>query len=236
MSTILTVPRTSHLPEDWSLADVQKHLGGVPLERIRLFPPPGFATVEDVDFLNAKKDRLCELIDGVLLEKTMGGYESLLAMRIGIALGAFLEKNPIGVILAQMERCGFSPIKCEFRTSVSSVFRECRTGSFPENPFLILFPIWPSKCFPQAIHAAKWNKNAGSISKLAYSWSGTSIRPHARRLFMRPRTIQELTMRRQTRFPAAMCCPVFLFRSPTFSPEPNLRRAMTTVLQRMIDA
>jgi hypothetical protein len=41
------VPVASVLPRDWSLADLQAHLGGVPSERIRLFPPPGTATIED---------------------------------------------------------------------------------------------------------------------------------------------------------------------------------------------
>ena len=140
MSTILTVPRTSHLPEDWSLADVQKHLGGVPLERIRLFPPPGFATVEDVDFLNAKKDRLCELIDGVLLEKTMGGYESLLAMRIGIALGAFLEKNPIGVILGADGALRILPDQVRVPDVCFISFSRVPDGQFPREPVPNLVP------------------------------------------------------------------------------------------------
>ena len=32
------------LPIEWNLADLRRHLGGVPLARIRLYPPPGMAT------------------------------------------------------------------------------------------------------------------------------------------------------------------------------------------------
>ena len=35
------------LPGDWSVADLQAHLGGVPVERIRMYPAPGYATEDD---------------------------------------------------------------------------------------------------------------------------------------------------------------------------------------------
>src|SRR6476620_50048 len=54
------------LPSQWSLADLHRHLGGVPLERFRLYPPPGMATEQDVLRLQEKGDLPCELIDGIL--------------------------------------------------------------------------------------------------------------------------------------------------------------------------
>ncbi len=38
----------SVLPSDWTLADLWTHLGGIPPERIRMFPPLGTATEENV--------------------------------------------------------------------------------------------------------------------------------------------------------------------------------------------
>lgn len=95
----LAQPRSTHLPTDWNLADIQNHVGGVPLERIRAFPPPGFATDEDVEELNVRKDRLCELIDGILVEKTMGWYESYLAVLIISKLNNFVVENQSGLVL-----------------------------------------------------------------------------------------------------------------------------------------
>ena len=92
-----TAPKTV-LPTDWTLADLQEHLGGIPLERIRLYPPPGMATVQHVNDLNDHKDRLCELIDGVLVEKTMGWYESRLAIIIAHLLQSFLDVQDLGVV------------------------------------------------------------------------------------------------------------------------------------------
>jgi Uma2 family endonuclease len=101
MATTITVPRTTSLPTRWSLADVQKHLGGIPFERIRSFPPPGFATVEDVEEIQANEDRLFELIDGILVEKAMRYFESFLSMLIGLKLTAFVVENQLGMVLGE---------------------------------------------------------------------------------------------------------------------------------------
>ena len=54
-------------------------LGNVPADRILTQPVPGTATFEDVVRANDRDGRLCELIDGTLVEKAMGWQESLLA-------------------------------------------------------------------------------------------------------------------------------------------------------------
>ena len=79
-----------------TLADLIESLGDVPLNRIRLDPPPGTATEEDVLRLEASEDRLCELVNGTLVEKPMGRKESMLALWIGFRLNGYLEKNNIG--------------------------------------------------------------------------------------------------------------------------------------------
>ena len=61
-----------------TVAELLKRLGDIPPSRIRLQPPPGTATEKDVIAAEAKTGRLCELVDGVLVEKAMGYYEDLL--------------------------------------------------------------------------------------------------------------------------------------------------------------
>jgi Uma2 family endonuclease len=80
------------------VADLQEYLGGVPLERIRLYPPPGLATEEDALWLDDHQDRLCELVDGILVEKTMGYYESQLAVILGHFLHLYLDSHPLGIV------------------------------------------------------------------------------------------------------------------------------------------
>ncbi len=85
-------------PSNWTFADLQSHLGGVPAERIRLYPTPGTATEEDALWLEDHEDQLCELVDGILVEKVIGFYESILAVQLGYFLYQYLERNNLGIV------------------------------------------------------------------------------------------------------------------------------------------
>src|SRR5262249_28289024 len=67
----------------------------IPLVRIRRTPAPGSATEEDL--LRAQKP-ICELIDGVLVEKPMGALESVLGIYVGRLIGNHVEANDLGVV------------------------------------------------------------------------------------------------------------------------------------------
>src|SRR6478672_12812994 len=87
-------PRFEHL------AALLHQLGDVPLERIRMEAPPGTATEKDVLALRAGPERrLCELVDGVLVEKAMGIKGSVLGVVIGRMIGNFIEKDDLGIVL-----------------------------------------------------------------------------------------------------------------------------------------
>jgi Uma2 family endonuclease len=82
-----------------TLADLMDRLGNVPLERIRLHPFPGTATVADVARLCDREPKcLCELVDGVLVEKVVGHQESRLAIRLAQALQNYLDTNDLGIV------------------------------------------------------------------------------------------------------------------------------------------
>src|SRR5438270_11186157 len=92
---------TNHTPvetqEGDTLADLLHSLGDVPLERIRRRPPPGMATEEDVvRARDSIEKRLCELVEGVLVEKAMGTREGLLAGLIVYSFWHFLKQNKLG--------------------------------------------------------------------------------------------------------------------------------------------
>lgn len=88
-------------PTDWTLADMLTHLGDIPPERIRMSPPPGMATETDVLQAKSRFNRICELIDGVLVEKTVGYYESLVAATLIQFLGRFVETHDLGIVLGE---------------------------------------------------------------------------------------------------------------------------------------
>lgn len=59
-------------------------------------PPPGTATEEDLLAISEREGRSFELIDGVLVEKVMGAYESALALWLGYYFGVYLLSNDVG--------------------------------------------------------------------------------------------------------------------------------------------
>ncbi len=63
--------------QDETAADLLHRLGGIPASRVRLVPTPGTATEKDVIAVHDRTNRLCELVDGVLVEKVMGFDESI---------------------------------------------------------------------------------------------------------------------------------------------------------------
>ena len=85
----------SHYP---TAAEWWDALGNVPLERIVFDPWPGTATEADVVRLDDHQDILCELIDGTLVEKTMGYEESAVAMLIGYVLLSFVAPRKLGIV------------------------------------------------------------------------------------------------------------------------------------------
>jgi len=75
-------------------------LGHVPLARIVFDPWPGTATEQDVLRLDEHEDRLCELIDGTLVEKPMGFEESAIAAQIIFLLKTFVAPRNLGIVTA----------------------------------------------------------------------------------------------------------------------------------------
>jgi Uma2 family endonuclease len=84
-----------------TVADVLEHLGGIPAYRVRINPPPGQATEADLLAIDAQKGPICELIDGILVEKDMATYESWLAMVLIYFLQRYLDDHDLGIVLGE---------------------------------------------------------------------------------------------------------------------------------------
>ncbi len=80
-----------------TIADLLKSLGGIPASRVLLAPTPGTATKRDVIAIHRREGRLCELVDGTLVEKTMGFEESGVAFALIYFLGDFLRRHNLGI-------------------------------------------------------------------------------------------------------------------------------------------
>jgi Uma2 family endonuclease len=90
----------SPFPQDATLADALKQLGDIPARRVRMHPPPGTATEDDLLAALDHSNRPCELVDRTLVEKAMGFLESHLAGVIIRLLGNFVEDHDLGIVTA----------------------------------------------------------------------------------------------------------------------------------------
>jgi Uma2 family endonuclease len=89
-------------PAPDNLAEMLKGLGNIPLGRIRWKPYPGTATLKDViAALKAPRKRLCELVDGVLVEKVMGLKESYYAGIVIERMNVFLRRHDLGFVTGE---------------------------------------------------------------------------------------------------------------------------------------
>jgi Uma2 family endonuclease len=101
MSTAATAsptPTPDHHAPVVTAADLLHALGDVPLHRVWIHPSPGTATVEDVVAIDAHQDRLCELVDGTLVEKPVGFDEDRIALNIAYLLGEFVRPRKLGFL------------------------------------------------------------------------------------------------------------------------------------------
>ena len=81
-----------------TLADLLDHLGGIEPGRVRTNPPPGLATEADLVMVNSRKQGICELVDGLLVEKSMGVVESMLAGSILALIRSFVLTRNLGIV------------------------------------------------------------------------------------------------------------------------------------------
>jgi len=94
MTAVATLPATIE-----TLADLLEQLGGISPKRVRVRPALGTATEEDVLAIrHSAERRLCELVDGILVEKAMGFRESYLASILIAILWAFVGPRNMGIV------------------------------------------------------------------------------------------------------------------------------------------
>jgi Uma2 family endonuclease len=103
------LPMSTALVHGWTLADCLRQLGGISPRRIRFRPAPGTAIEKDVLKIRDREHRLFELVDGVLVEKAMGYWESVLAIELARLLGNFIRRRKLGSLAGEAGMLRLSP-------------------------------------------------------------------------------------------------------------------------------
>lgn len=85
--------------EPFTAQDLLDSLGGIAPSRVLMKPAPGTATEADLIAVNDSRRTLCELVDGVLVEKGMGIRKSMLACAISAGLYEFVRPRNLGIVV-----------------------------------------------------------------------------------------------------------------------------------------
>jgi Uma2 family endonuclease len=135
------MPRTRSLfPKDATVADVLQQLGDIPPQRVRVHPAPGKATERDVLHILDHENRLCELVDGTLVEKPMGVLESCLAGDINRWLGNFVNERDLGILTLPDGTLRLVPGLVRMPDVAFISWDQLPKRKYPNEPIASLFP------------------------------------------------------------------------------------------------
>ena len=186
-------------------------LGDVPLERVVFDPWPGFATEDDlIQVVDGDHKRLCELIDGTLVEKTLGTYESVVAIAIATALRNFVSPRNLGYVFGADAMMRTRPRRVRL-PDVSFIRAERLQGSgaswnaiFEGTPDLAVEVISPGNSKAEMQQKLQEYFAAGTVlvwyvypkDQTVHVYTSAEAAPTILSSSMRP-------------YPAARCCPAF---------------------------
>jgi Uma2 family endonuclease len=98
----MTATRLPSPPLARTVEDLLRDLGDISPNRVRLVPPIGHATLEDLIEANESGDGpICEWVDDTLVEKAVGYFESWVGTIISHRFMDFLETNDLGMLLGE---------------------------------------------------------------------------------------------------------------------------------------
>jgi Uma2 family endonuclease len=121
-------------------ANLAQQFGPMPMDRLRMNPSPGQATEKDVLAIYRREKRLCELVDGILLEKTMGIRESFLAIEIARLLGNFVKQADLGMVLGADGMARLAPGLVRIPDVSFVLWDQVPGRTVPNQPMLRLAP------------------------------------------------------------------------------------------------
>lgn len=144
-----------------TLADLLDRLGGIPPNRVRCQPSPGTASESDVLEVQRNANRLCELVDGVLVEKAMGFRESILAIALATYLREFILPRNLGVVAGAdgLVRLSSGLVRIPDVAFVS--WNRLPDGRLPTTPIPDIVPDLAVEVLSQANTEAEMNRKLG---------------------------------------------------------------------------
>ncbi|MFH5806339.1 Uma2 family endonuclease [Alienimonas sp. DA493] len=124
-----------------TVADILEQFGDVPLYRIVMDPAPGTATEADIDRVKRETGRLCELIDGTLIEKAVGAESDLMGSKLIALLLPFVEARGLGWVLGGQGFLRLSGSRLRSADVAFVRYEQVEGDRFPSTPaYPALYP------------------------------------------------------------------------------------------------
>jgi Uma2 family endonuclease len=105
-----------------------------------LQPFPGQATEQDILTIREREGRICELIDGILVEKPMATFESRLAIILAYFIELFLENHDLGAVLGEAGLLRLFPGRVRAPDVSFISWKRMPNREFPDEPIASLAP------------------------------------------------------------------------------------------------
>jgi Uma2 family endonuclease len=140
MSIILPPASGFEFTPPVNVRDVLERFPGIAAERIRLQPPPGTATEDDVVRIHGEEDILCELVDGTLVEKIMGYSESIIAIAIATRLWNYVTPRKLGKVTGADGMMKLFPKLVRIPDVAFASWARFEGGKVPKRPVPALVP------------------------------------------------------------------------------------------------
>jgi len=141
MSSVIPSSSRTAIPPRFVNGEEFLHgLGDIPLSRIVFDPWPGTATEQDLLAFVERDKRLVELIDGTLVEKPVGYYESLIASLLIKALLDFVLPRKLGAVSGEAGMLRLADGRVRLPDVAFISFARCPGGRVPREPIPSLAP------------------------------------------------------------------------------------------------
>ena len=157
---------------EWTVADLQRRFGPIPFSAFARTRARHGHREGRCSGSNDHEDRLFELVDGVLVEKTAGFVESWLAARLACLIGLCIEPRNLGIVTGAdgMYRLASGLIRIPDVAFIS--WDRIPRGEIPEEPLPDLVPDLVIEVISRSNTAGRWTRSSAIISRKAFAWSG----------------------------------------------------------------
>lgn len=90
--------------------------------------------------MDTEHNRLCELIDGTLVEKTMGAFESYVGLQLATLLNEFLRLHNLGIALGADGMLQLFPTQVRIPDACFISWQRLQGSGFPDKPVPTMVP------------------------------------------------------------------------------------------------